>query len=231
MLLALDTATTTASLAFYDLTAGQLLAEFTWQARRRQTQDVLGEAQHMLALLGLTPRDLTALAVTTGPGSFTGVRIGISAAKGIGLGLPSMPRVIGVPTLSVTAAPWLAALATVTPAAMLCACIQAGRSRYNWAWFGSDDCLKRPNVREHQAGPAAELVAALAALAPNPVWLAGEVTPDMVEALHAHRHVLVIDSASGLRRAGHLARLAVRCFAAGIEDSLQALHPLYLRNP
>ena len=111
MLLALDTATTTATLAIYDLQADLLLGELTWQARRRQTAELLPTAQALLRLLDLTPQALTALAVTTGPGSFTGVRIGVSTVKGIALGLPTLPQVIGLPTLSVTAAPWLTAAA------------------------------------------------------------------------------------------------------------------------
>ena len=87
MLLALDTATATASLAVYDRTRDHLLGEMTWEGRRRQTQDLLVAARSLLDLLEVAPEQVTALAVTTGPGSFTGVRIAISAAKGIGLGL------------------------------------------------------------------------------------------------------------------------------------------------
>ena len=106
MLLALDTATATASLALYDLAADHLLLEMTWDARRRQTQDLLVTVQRALDLVERTPQQITALAVTTGPGSFTGVRIGISTVKGIGLGLAPAPQVVGLPTLTVTAAPW-----------------------------------------------------------------------------------------------------------------------------
>ena len=121
MLLALDTATTTASLALYDLAADHLLLEMTWDARRRQTQDLLATAQRALDLVERTPQQITALAVTTGPGSFTGVRIGISTVKGIGLGLAPAPQVVGLPTLTVTAAPWLAVAATVTSTPRICA--------------------------------------------------------------------------------------------------------------
>ncbi len=116
MLLAMDTASTTASVALYDVAAARLLAEMTWEGRRRQTQELLGVVRQLLATVGVAPDALTALAVTTGPGSFTGVRIAISAAKGIGLGLTPPPAVIGVPTLSVTAAPWLPVAAACHPA-------------------------------------------------------------------------------------------------------------------
>ena len=118
MLLALDTATATASVAVYDRQRGKLLSELTWQARRRHTQDLLPAVEQALAHAGAGVEQITALAVTTGPGSFTGVRIGISAVKGLGLGLAQPPQVVGIPTLSVTAAPWLDAAATGTsPAA------------------------------------------------------------------------------------------------------------------
>jgi tRNA threonylcarbamoyl adenosine modification protein YeaZ len=231
MLLALDTATATASLAVYDLSAQQLLAEWTWQARRRQTQDLLRTAQQLLQQLDLQPAQLTALAVTTGPGSFTGVRIAISAAKGIGLGLPTPPRVIGLPTLSVTAAPWLALLGVTQPTARLCAFIQAGRGRYNWHWFTDDSLLQRPTAVEHEGGTAIEFAAALAHCAPQPMWLAGELDTTLQQALTGLPHVVVLDPVSTLRRAGQLARLAALHFAQGTSEELRQLQPLYLRNP
>ena len=229
MLLALDTATTTASLAVYDLNARQLMAEITWQARRRQTEQLLVTATDLLATLGLQPADLTALAVTTGPGSFTGVRIGISTVKGIGLGLPSQPRVVGIPTLSVTAAPWIEAAAT-RPGTQVCAVIQAGRGRFNWVNFGPGDLLMRPGIADHQVGHVDDLTASLAERR-QPIWLVGEVTQDVAAAVAAQDHVHVIDNVSGMRRAGQLARLAALNFSAGVEDDLRDLQPLYLRNP
>lgn len=231
MLLALDTATTTASLAIYDLTTQTLLAELTWEARRRQTQDLLVTAQHLVTQLALTPQQLTALAVTTGPGSFTGVRIGISTVKGMALGLPAPPRIVGIPTLCVTAAPWFTVLQRLQPAGFLCAVIHAGRGRYNWTNFTSDQRLWRPIATDHHAGTVDELVAALAQCAPLTALCVGEVDQALIDALHPLPHVTVIDPVSGWRRAGHLAHLAAQHLAAGTEDQLSTLDPLYLRAP
>ena len=231
MLLAIDTATSTASLALYDIATRQLLAELTWQARRRQTQDLLPALQDLLRLLDLTPAAITDLAVTTGPGSFTGVRIAISAAKGMALGLPQPPRVVGIPTLSVTAAPYVEVAGTA--GATICAAIQAGRGRYNWAWYGAGDLLFRPAVEDHQAGTVAEFAAALAAHT-GVVWLAGELGADLLAALAAAEgvgHVVCIDPVSGMRRGGQLARLAALQLDAGTCDAIETLQPLYLRNP
>ena len=231
MLLALDTATTTASLALYDLAADHLLLEMTWDARRRQTQDLLATAQRALDLVERTPQQITALAVTTGPGSFTGVRIGISTVKGIGLGLAPAPQVVGLPTLTVAAVPWLALAATVTPAPRICACIQAGRGRYNWAWFAAGDLLARPGAADHQAGTAAEFAAALAGADAGPIWLVGECGADLRGAAAPLAHVFIPDEVSSLRRASQLARLAALAIAAGRTEPLDSLQPLYLRNP
>ncbi|MFZ1771326.1 MAG: tRNA (adenosine(37)-N6)-threonylcarbamoyltransferase complex dimerization subunit type 1 TsaB, partial [Caldilinea sp.] len=89
------------------MATARILAETTWEGRRRQTQDLLVMVRQALATADVAPDRLRALAVTTGPGSFTGVRIAISAAKGIALGLAIPPAIVGAPTLCVTAAPWL----------------------------------------------------------------------------------------------------------------------------
>jgi tRNA threonylcarbamoyladenosine biosynthesis protein TsaB len=230
MLLALDTATATASLALYDLAADHLLLEMTWDARRRQTQDLLITAQRAFDLVELTPQQVTALAVTTGPGSFTGVRIGISTVKGIGLGLAMPPQVVALPTLTVTAAPWLGVAAAVAPAPHICACIQAGRGRYNWAWFPAGKLLVQPTAADHHAGTAAEFAAALADGA-WPIWLVGECGADLLAAVAPLAHVCTPDAVSTLRRASQLARLAAQAIGAGQTEPLDSLQPLYLRNP
>jgi tRNA threonylcarbamoyladenosine biosynthesis protein TsaB len=230
MLLALDTATATASLALYDLAADHLLLEMTWDARRRQTQDLLPTVQRALTLVEATPQAITALAVTTGPGSFTGVRIGISTVKGIGLGLAQPTPVVGLPTLTVTAAPWLALAATLTPAPRICACIQAGRGRYNWAWFAAGDRLARPAAAAHHVGTATAFATALAADDTQPIWLVGECGADLHAATATLSHVFMPDAVSTLRRASQLARLAALAIAAEQVDSLTALQPLYLQN-
>lgn len=231
MLLAMDTASNTASVAIYDLHAARLLAEITWEGRRRQTQELMVTVRHLLRMADVTPDALTALVVTTGPGSFTGVRIAISAAKGIGLGLDARPAVIGAPTLSVTAAPWLTAAAACLPAPEICAVMQAGRGRYHWAFFPAGDPLYRPDAAAHTTGAADDLVAAHHARGDTPVWLAGEIDAALADAVSALPQVTVISPVHALRRAGVLAQLGAALLAAGQGDTLAALQPLYLREP
>jgi tRNA threonylcarbamoyladenosine biosynthesis protein TsaB len=229
MLLALDTATTTASVALYDLDNHQLLAELTWLAHRRQTQDLLPTLQNVLQSIDATPQAITCLAVSTGPGSFTGVRIAISTAKGLALGLPQPPAVVGIPTLSVTAVPFIE-LAAAASRTAVCATIQAGRGRYNWAWFTSHDLLHRPTAEEHYAGNVDEFAAFLSDCSGR-VWLAGEIGLDLQGRVAQLEHVHCVDHVTGLRRAGQLARLAAAHVAAGRRDAIETLQPLYLRNP
>ena len=104
MLLALDVASSICTVALFDPASDTVLAERVWLSRRRQTEETLPAAADALAQAGVEVDGVGILAVTTGPGSFTGVRIGISVVKGIALGLPQPPQLIGLPVLSVTAA-------------------------------------------------------------------------------------------------------------------------------
>ncbi|MDE0144152.1 MAG: tRNA (adenosine(37)-N6)-threonylcarbamoyltransferase complex dimerization subunit type 1 TsaB [Caldilineaceae bacterium] len=252
MLLALDVASSICTVALYDPAREIVLAEKVWRSRRRQTEETLPVAAEVLAQAGAVMDDVRALAVTTGPGSFTGVRIGISVVKGIALGLPRPPQLIGLPVLSAVAARFLP---LAVPGAEVWPVLQAGRARFNWAAAPTDDPLWLPDVDEHRAGQVEALVAALRA-EERPVWLVGDLSSALRQDLQGLAHVRCIDPAAdhdlpedfectpgfsngaGAERAGltetrgeGLARLAMRHLRASSPACTAPLQPLYLRPP
>lgn len=100
MLLAIDTSTHYASAALHDGT--QLLAEHTWLARQDHTRTLTPNIQRLLSDAGLDSGALQAVAVALGPGSFNGLRVGLSVAKGLAIAR-SLP-LVGVSTLELLAA-------------------------------------------------------------------------------------------------------------------------------
>ncbi|MDE0631800.1 MAG: tRNA (adenosine(37)-N6)-threonylcarbamoyltransferase complex dimerization subunit type 1 TsaB [Caldilineaceae bacterium] len=252
MLLALDVGSSTCTVALFDPAGETVLAEKVWRSRRRQTEETLPAVEETLTRAGAAMDDVRYLAVTTGPGSFTGVRIGISVVKGIALGLPQPPQLIGLPVLSAVAARFVPLAA---PSAEVWPVLQAGRGRFNWAAAPADDPLWLPAAANHCAGQAAALVAALQATG-RPVWLVGEVSSGLRQDLQGLAHVHCIDPAAdfdlpedykstpgisngaGAEWAGltetrgeGLARLAMRHLRAGSPACTSPLQPLYLRPP
>src|SRR5690606_20526166 len=100
MLLAIDTATRSLSLALHD--GDTVIAEQMWRTGNRHNALLAPAIQQMMDVCDVTMQDITAIAVTTGPGSYTGLRIGVAFAKGLAA-VNNLP-LIGVSTLDMLAA-------------------------------------------------------------------------------------------------------------------------------
>jgi len=216
MLVAIDTATNWASLALHD--GFQMRAEQTWESPRRHTIELLPRLANALEQLGLGVERLSGVAVTRGPGSFTGLRIGISAAKGLAMAR-DLP-LVGIPTLDVVAA------AQGRDQRQLCTVLQAGRKRicvafYHWRrgeWRIEKDCHLTT-------------WSALAETLVSPTLFCGEIDQAGAETLTSlGERAILLPAATRLRRAGFLAELAWRRLNQGEADDPATLTPIYLQH-
>lgn len=106
---------------------GPGFVELSVDAGFRHAERLMGAVEFCVAEAGLKPADLDLLACTGGPGSFTGLRIGLATVKGLALGLGK--PFVTVPTLDALAADWEGAAPVVVPV------IDAKRSRFFFALY------------------------------------------------------------------------------------------------
>ncbi len=218
MLLAIDTATRLASIALYDDTG--IWAEESWRSRNNHSVEVMPAIAKMLARENVAYADLTGVAVPLGPGSFTGLRIGMSLAKGICLGI-DIP-IIAIPTLQVTA------YAAGDPGIPVLAALEAGRGRISVATFVYQDGLPTPQG-EIALVESAHWQPDLS----SPVLVTGEIEVAMAERLRAlpdAENLTIISLAASLRRAGFLAELAWDRLQRDDVDDLDTLSPVYMQT-
>jgi len=105
--LAIDTALAACSVAILDTVYGGIVASESRPMTRGHAEALIPLVQQVMADADLRWPDIDRLAVTTGPGSFTGLRVGIAAARGIALAAEK--PIIGISTLAAYAAPHMAA--------------------------------------------------------------------------------------------------------------------------
>jgi len=165
---------------------------------------------------GVNSSALKVLGVATGPGSFTGVRIGLALAKG--LALAQHIPLVGIPTLDILAA------SQPVQDIQLAAVLQAGRGRLAVGWYRvvAGAWQTQGNLEVLDAPALAERIQ-------QPTQVCGELTEEERQILGRKRKLVVLPSpAQSLRRAGFLAELAWRRWQAGQVDDPVSLAPIYL---
>lgn len=106
IVLAIDTALDYCAAAVLDAGARAMIAQETLEMKRGHAEALMPLIDRVMRASGIAYLGLDRIAVTTGPGSFTGLRVGISAARGIGLAADK--PVVGLTTLSAYVAPLVA---------------------------------------------------------------------------------------------------------------------------
>lgn len=220
MLLAIDTATRMAGLALYDQVRGRFLGEETWYSADSHTVELTPRLVRILDQQGLAVADLNGLVVSLGPGSYTGLRIGLSVAKGLALSL-DLP-LVGVPTLDVVAEPHKEQRLPI------CALLQAGRSRFCVGHYSR----YRGRWRRRGSFELATLDAVCDQLV-EPTLFCGEIEAEHAEHIRKRlgADAVVAPPAASLRRAGYLAELGWQRLSRGDADDPGQLSPIYLKQP
>jgi tRNA threonylcarbamoyladenosine biosynthesis protein TsaB len=223
LILGLDTTTQSCSVAL--LQGETLLAEYTLNIRKTHSQRLMPLVKGMLRDGEVEREELQAVAVAAGPGSFTGIRIGVATARGLaqGLGIPA----IGVSTLEALAE------AVPTPGALICPLLDARRDQVYTALYRRE----REGDLEALIPPAAMGISQLLARLEEhgePVHLLGDglgrYGSYLAEAL-AHRAV-ILSPPLRLNRAGLVALRGRRLLQElPSPPGYLELLPVYLRRP
>jgi len=218
MQLAIDTSTDTASLAL--VRDGTVVAELTWRCGQNHTQQLLPNVEYLLRRFSVSPQDLTGIIVARGPGSFNGLRVGVSAAKGLAfsLGIP----IVGISSLETEA---YQHAGTGLP---ICPVLNAGRGEVCAAVYRRRRGRWLQLVPEHVGS-----VEALCSGVGSKTVFCGEHVPAIAAQLRQYlgSKAVVPSATTGLRRASYLAELGLRRLAAGDTDDVATLQPAYLRRP
>lgn len=222
LLLAIDTSSRMGGVALLDGTA--ILAEENWLSGGKQTAQVLPAVSRICEQSGRTVGELEAVVVATGPGSFTGLRVGASLGKGLAIAL-RIP-LVGIPTLDATAYQQRSFSGTIL------AVVSAGRGLlYAGTYRSTARGLRRSG--EFLTLTAEELAETAAQIGGGPL-LCGELDPATIDTLLSHsatsQSVRLASPAARLRRTAFLGELGLWELASRGPADPAALQPIYLRR-
>jgi len=218
MYLAIDTSTDTASLAL--IQDERALAELSWYCAQNHSTQLLPNLSHLLSQAGLEPKAISGIIVAQGPGSYNGLRVGISTAKGLAfsLGVP----LVGISSLEAEA---YQHAETNLP---ICPIFNAGRGEIATAIY-----QKKRNKWLKFTAEHITTVDTLCSQITTKTIFCGEFIPLITTQLRKwlKQKAVIPPATTSLRRASFLAELGLKRFRAGDYDNPSTLQPLYLRRP
>ncbi|MBI2847574.1 MAG: tRNA (adenosine(37)-N6)-threonylcarbamoyltransferase complex dimerization subunit type 1 TsaB [Chloroflexi bacterium] len=218
MYIAIDTSTDIASLALVH--DGGIVAELAWRCGQEHTVQLLPNLAHLLGQAKLVPQAAKGIIVAMGPGSYNGLRVGMSAAKGLAFSL-AIPMV-GVSTLEAEAYQHSGCGLPVCPV------LNAARGEIATAMFQMTEGKWSQLVPEHIT-----TVEALCAGIKDKTVFCGEFISAISDKLRdmLGEKAVLLSPAANWRRAGFLAELGIKRLESGDHDNPVTLQPLYLRSP
>lgn len=227
MILAVDTASRWTGIALYHPQSGKILGEKVWFAVKRQTVELASELHALLTAAELSPAQLTGLVTAIGPGSYTGLRIGLGLLKGLAL-VHQLP-IVGIHTHDIVAADWRSK--ADGPFDEMVVAVEAGRKRILIARYRPDE-KKEAWVRTGEFD--------------NPTWpelipqlkpsslVTGEISEEgmvLIDEAKAAGAILDVAADRNGRSAGMLAVLGWQRLQQGESEDPATLTPFYLRSP
>ncbi len=219
-ILGIDTSSRSGSIAV--IRAGQVLGSLQVAGRLDHSEQILASISYLLSRLGVARADLGAVAVSLGPGSFTGVRVGLASAGGLA-------RALDIPALGLSSLETLARSASGRwPGSWICPWLEAGRGEvYAAAYLDPGDAAGPRLLR----GPSlARPEAWLAGLPAAPVRFLGDGARAYREMLLRHRGPGCLEQPEGpWFLAPTLAVWAERQLQSRRPGCWPLLEPLYLR--
>jgi tRNA threonylcarbamoyladenosine biosynthesis protein TsaB len=216
MLLAIDTSTQMVGIGLHD--GKQVLSEYIWRGKARHTVELAPQIAIMMRRVEVKVEDLEGVAVALGPGSYTGLRIGLALGKGLALsrGL----KLVGVPTFDIIA------LRQPERSAPLFVALEAGRGRIVGMWYKWSRKSWRPDGEmlitswEKFVQDTSELCA-----------VCGEISPVARRLLDDHDRFQIGSPASCLRRPSDLAEIALYRMRSKRRVKPQPITPIYSAAP
>ncbi len=214
MLLAVDTSTQTIGIALYN--DPLVIGEMQWTSSNHHTTELTSAVDSLMKRCNLKPADLNLLVAALGPGTFTGLRIGLAFAKGLALSL-HLP-IIGVPTFD-----YLAAAQPLSDHPMAVV-LPAGRTRLAVGWYAVQDHQWQPTSEPEVMTPEE-----LSEKIDGPTIICGELNADDRQTLgRKWKNALLPSPARSVRHASMLAELGWQRWQAGLRDDPAMLSPIYL---
>ncbi|MFW6000976.1 MAG: tRNA (adenosine(37)-N6)-threonylcarbamoyltransferase complex dimerization subunit type 1 TsaB [Halanaerobium sp.] len=228
LILGIDTSTDILALSIME--DQKLLGEYNLSLKRQHSEKLIPLIKEILALLNINPEDLDGVAVGIGPGSFTGVRIAITAAKMMGR-INSIP-VKGISTLEIMAAG--------VRAEYILPLIDARRNRIYYSLYRSNikDAGKNKkinysveNLFDLAAAELSDLPEIIKEYKEKEIMVVGSRVEAAADILKKHKfNICSAETENNFPRAAVIARLGYNYISKGKSDNIYELKPLYLKK-